>query len=238
VNLKGLSVALVEPQYPVNVGHVARLVKNFGAKRLYLVNPKVDMSVATVYAAHASDILEEARKVTFTRLRNENQLLVATTAVKAVKRSNVIRRTVTPERIAELAGNARSVALVFGRDSTGLTNEEIGRCDLTTVINTGTRYRTLNVGHAVAIMLYLVSRSGESAKPKQSRSAREVFAESFYRLALSTQLPEHRVKKMHEVAKRIAASSAMTDGQLMTLSGVFRKASTARARRHARDSNT
>ena len=235
---KGLTVALVEPRYPVNVGHVARLAKNFGVKRLYLVNPKVDMSVATVYAAHAADVLESARRVSFGRLRRENELLIATTAVRAVKRSNVIRRTVRPERIGELARAVRSAALVFGRDTTGLTNEEIGRCDVTTVIDTGTRYRTLNVGHAVAIALYLASASRKSTRPVQSRRAREIFAASFHRMAASTGLPRHRVKNMGEVAKRTAASATLTDSQLLMMAGVFRKATLARVGRQPRDSKT
>lgn len=235
---RGLSVALVEPQYPVNVGHVARLVKNFGVRRLYLVNPKVDMSVAAIYAAHASDVLEGARRVTFGRLRKENQLLVATTAVRAVKGSNVVRRAVRPERVGGLVGAARTAALVFGRDTTGLTNEEIGMCDVTTVINTGTSYRTLNVGHAVAVMLYLVSGMKARRRGPQSKSARDLFASSFHELAISAGLPAHRVKNMREVAKRIASSSALTDSQLLLMSGVFRKASLARSRRQARDSKT
>ena len=57
---KGVSVTLVAPRYPVNLGHVARLVRNFGVERLYLVNPRVDISVAAVYASHASDVLDDA----------------------------------------------------------------------------------------------------------------------------------------------------------------------------------
>jgi tRNA C32,U32 (ribose-2'-O)-methylase TrmJ len=163
---------------------------------------------------------------------------VATTAVRAVKGSNVIRRSVRPERVGELVGAARTAALVFGRDTTGLTNEEIGQCDVTTVINTGTSYRTLNVGHAVAIMLYLVSASKARARAVQSRSARDLFATSFYRLALSAELPEHRVKNVGEAARRIAASAALTDSQLQLMAGVFRRATAARTRRQARDSKT
>jgi tRNA/rRNA methyltransferase len=235
---KGLSVALVEPQYPVNVGHIARLVKNFGVRRLYLVNPKVDLSVAAVYAAHASDVLDNAKRVTFGALRRENQLLVATTAVKAVKGSNVVRRTVRPERVGELVRASRTAAIVFGRDTTGLTNAEIGMCDVTTVIGTGTRHRTLNVGHAVAIMLYLTSLAKERPKVLQSRIARDLFSSSFHELALSAELPAHKVKNMREVAKRIAASSALTDSQLLLMAGVFRRASLARKRRQGRDSKT
>jgi len=229
---------LVEPQYPVNLGHVARLAKNFGVRRLYLINPKADMSVAMVYAAHASDVLENARRVTFGQLRRENQLLVATTAVRAAKGSNVIRRTVRPERVCELVGAARTAALVFGRDTTGLTNDEIGRCDLTTVIDTGTRYRTFNVGHAVAIMLYLASGAGIRERAVQSRRARDLFATTFQELARSAQLPRHKVRSMGEVGKRIAASAELTDTQLFLMAGVFRKAAMARTRRQARDSKT
>jgi TrmH family RNA methyltransferase len=235
---KGLSVALVEPQYPVNVGHVARLVKNFGASRLYLVNPKVDMSVAAIYAAHASDVLERARTISFGRLRRDNELLVATTAVRASKGSNIIRRTVRPERVWDIVSAAKTASLVFGRDTTGLTNEEIAKCDVTTAINTGTHYRTLNVGHAVAIMLYLTSSRQGRARALQSRGARDLFADNFYELALAARMPTHKVKTLREVGKRIASSAGLTDGQLNLMAGVFRKATLAQRLRQARDSKT
>lgn len=234
---KGLAVALVEPRYPVNVGHVARLVKNFGVSKLYLVNPSVDMSVATVYAAHATDILERARTVTFGRLRRENQLLVATTAVRASKGSNVIRRTVSPERVSEILRTAKTAALVFGRDTTGLTNDEISQCDVTTRVETGTRYKTLNVGHAVAIMLYVAFRGEGRSNAVQSRGARDLFAKSFYEMALSSKIASHKAKNIREVGKRIASSAGLTDTQLHLMTGVFRKATLA-AGSQARDSKT
>src|SRR5215471_6338451 len=83
----GVSVTLVEPRGPVNVGHVARLSQNFGIRKLYLVTPKVDMSVAAVYASHASSVLDEAIVTTFKQVREEHELLVATTAVKARRKS-------------------------------------------------------------------------------------------------------------------------------------------------------
>ena len=58
---RGVSVTLVEPRGPVNVGHVARLVRNFGVEKLYLVDPKVDLSVAAVYASHAAEVLDANR---------------------------------------------------------------------------------------------------------------------------------------------------------------------------------
>ena len=220
----GVSVTLVEPKGPVNVGHVARLVQNFGVERLYLVEPKVDLSVAAVYASHASPVLDRAVITNFERVRKDHQLLVATTAVRATKKSNVIRRTVVPNRLHELLSSANTSSLVFGRDTTGLTNREIRMCDVTTTIDTAPAYRALNIGHAAAIILYLASRGGRMRRKEQGRMAREVFARSFSELAEATRLPKHKTQNLFEVAKRVAASSDMTDAQLNLLSGVFRKA--------------
>lgn len=221
---EGLSVTLVEPRGPVNVGHVARLLKNFGVKKLYLVSPKVDISVAAVYASHASSMLDDAILTTFGKVRAENELLVATTAVRATRKSNVVRRVVSAERLNEALSRARTSSLVFGRDTTGLTNEEISACDVTTTIDTGSTYRSLNLGHAAAIVLYLVSRSGSVKSKPQTRKAREVFAASLFELGKASREPNHRSESLFEVGKRMAASSGLTDNQLHMLAGVFNKA--------------
>ena len=124
-------MTLVEPKYPVNVGHIARLLKNFGVKKLYLVNPGVDMSVAAIYASHASEVLDEAEVVTLRKVREEHELMVATTAVKATRKSNLVRKMVSPEELRPMLLSAGTSSLVFGRDSTGLTNEEIAMKILT-----------------------------------------------------------------------------------------------------------
>lgn len=235
---KGVSVTLVAPKGPVNVGHVARLVQNFGAQKLYLVEPKVDLSVAAVYASHASGVLDRAIVTTFEKVRKENELLVATTAVRASKKSNVIRRSLSPDRLHDILSSSETSSLVFGRDSTGLTNSEIGACDLTTTIETSPAYRSLNIGHAAAIVLYLASRGGRRAPKVQGRRAREVFSESFYELSLASRLPAHKTKNLSEVAKRAAASSELTDAQLNVFSGVFRKAVVALKASQERSSKT
>ncbi len=234
----GVSVTLVEPQYPVNLGHVARLVRNFGVTKLYLVNPKVDVSVAAVYASHAADVLDEAVVTTFDRVRAENELLVATTAVRATRKSNVIRRVVKPEGVRELLEAARTSSLVFGRDSTGLNNGEIAACDVTATIDASPTYRTLNLAHAVAIVLYVASRGGAKSGPAHSRSARQVFSESFYDLAVASKLQPHKVRNLREAGKRMAATSNLSDRQLQMLSGVFRKAAQRIDELQGRDSKT
>jgi len=220
----GVSVTLVEPNYPVNLGHAARLVKNFGVEKLYLVKPKVDFSVAAVYASHATDILDKACITTFDRVRRENELLVATTAVRASKKSNLIRRMVNPDQLHDMLSSSPTSSLVFGRDTTGLTNEEIRICDATMTIETAPAYRALNLGHAVAIVLYQASRGGRKGSRVQGQKTREVFAESLYELAVASRMPLHKVKKLYDATRRIVASSSLTDSQLNFMIGVFRKA--------------
>jgi tRNA/rRNA methyltransferase len=220
----GVSVTLVEPKGPVNVGHVARLMQNFGVEKLYLVEPRADLSVAAIYASHASDVLDRAVVTSFDRVRRENELLVATTAVRATKKSNVVRRMARLERLHEILSSSTSSSIVFGRDSTGLTNEEIRMCDATVTIDTDQGYRSLNIGHAAAIILYMASRGAKGRGSGQGRKAREVFAHSLYELAEASKMPKHKTRNLMDVGKRIAATSNMTDAQLNVLSGVFRKA--------------
>lgn len=221
---RGVSVTLVEPKGPVNVGHVARLVKNFGVEKLYLVNPKFDVSVAAMYASHAADVLDTAVVTSFQKVREQNEMLVATTAVRARKKSNLIRRTVSPGAVRALLSSAKTSSLVFGRDSTGLTNEEIVMCDATTTIETSSGYRSLNLGNAVAILLYLVYISGGGKRAAQSRKAREVFARNLIDLGAVSKMPEHKVRPLFDAGKRVAAASGLSDSQLNLLSGVLRKA--------------
>jgi TrmH family RNA methyltransferase len=235
---RGVSVTLVEPKGPVNVGHVARLVQNFGVEKLYLVDPKVELAVASIYASHASEILDRAVVTTLDKVREENEMLVATTAVRATKKSNVIRRMVGPDRLHEILASADTSSIVFGRDTTGLTNEEIRICDVTTTIDAAPAYRSLNLGHAVAIVLYLASRKRAAKRREQGRKAREVFARNFYGLAEASGIPEQKTRNMYEIGRRVAATSQMTDAQLNMLSGVFRKAARAIEEAQERSSKT
>jgi tRNA/rRNA methyltransferase len=235
---RGVSVTLVEPKGPVNVGHVARLVQNFGVEKLYLVNPKADLSVASVYASHASGVLDRAIVGTFEQVRREHELLVATTAVRASKKSNVVRRMASLDRLHEMLKASSRSSIVFGRDTTGLTNEEMRQCDATVTIDTGQAYRSLNIGHAAAIALYMASRGKRGTNSGQGRKAREVFASSLFELAVASRIPGHKTRNMLEAAKRIAATSSMSDSQLNLLSGVFRKAVATMESDQARGSKT
>jgi len=224
-----LSLTLVGPEYPVNVGYTARLMKNFGVQRLFLVDPRVDLRIAAVYASHGHDLIEDAEIIRFEELRKRHELLVATTAIRARRKGNVARTTVKPEEVVNYVAESRSTSLVFGRDTTGLRNEEIEQCDITTCIETGTEYRTLNLSHAAAIMLYIISKSERrmSGDIHQSFGARNMLAHYAYDVAVASGLQEHRARKLRELTRRIALKSELSDREITSFLSLLRRAKQA-----------
>jgi tRNA/rRNA methyltransferase len=224
LRLENVSLTLVGPEYPINVGYTARLAKNFGIRKLYLVYPNFDRRIASVYAAHGADIVENAEEVDFGQLRNRHDLLIATTAIAATKRTNVNRLSVSPEEISQYASSSKSVSLVLGRDTTGLKNEEIERCDIVTTVRTGTDYKTLNVSHSAAILLYVLSKTTSAKKRAPRLEERDVFAGYTYRLALASGLQRYRAERLKKLARRMTIRSQLDDKELGLLVSLVRKA--------------
>jgi TrmH family RNA methyltransferase len=212
-------------------------MKNFGLKRLYLVDPRVDMRAASVYASHGSDILKEAEVVSLARVRTTHDVLLGTTAIRAKKSANVSRTSVKPEEAAVRISGADTASLVFGRDTTGLTNEELSLCDLVTSIDTRTEHRTLNISHSVAILLYLTSRVRTASRKGQglpenvmgiaNRDRREAFSSCAYRLAIASGMQSHRAERIPQVARRVALKSDVSSKELGLLISLMRKAELA-----------
>jgi len=226
-----LSITVVGAEYPVNLGYTARLMKNFGVRRLYLVDPRCDMKAASVYASHGSDILEAAEVVSFSKVRKTHEFLLATTAIRARRSVNVSRTTVRPEEAVVRVVSSESASIVFGRDTTGLTNRELAICDLVTSIDTRTAYKTLNVSHSVAILLYLTSKAldGLSARPgspepRASRERREAFSKYAYQLAVASGMQKHKAEGIVQVARRVALKSDVSPSELGLLVSLMRKA--------------
>jgi tRNA/rRNA methyltransferase len=124
--------------------------------------------------------------------------------------------------------------MVFGRDTTGLTNEELALCDLVTTVDTRTNYKTLNVSHSAAILLYLASTARAAgnvprtpAASRASRERREAFSRYAYELAIASGMQEHRAERMVQVARRVALKSDVNSKELGLLVSLMRKAQLA-----------
>jgi len=139
-------------------------MKNFDFNNLILVNPKFDTSSKDLRnrAKWANDLVDNIKiiksynKNTITNLHKKFDYLIATTA-KIGRDYNVLRTPTTPEQLAERLSELKkdtSVAIVLGREGSGLTNEEIAQMDFTVTIPSSKKYGTMNVSHATTIILY------------------------------------------------------------------------------------
>jgi tRNA (cytidine32/uridine32-2'-O)-methyltransferase len=152
---ENLYFVLVEPESPGNIGATARAMKTCGFKNLILVNPKEKLHPETKWMAHQSEeILENARHVnTLAEAIADMNLVIGTTQRKRYFRFPFY----TPDEISDkIEGTAleHPAAIVFGRESTGLTNEELTQCHMHSTIYTATTKPALNLSQAVMIYAY------------------------------------------------------------------------------------
>ncbi len=152
---ENLHFVLVEPESPGNIGATARAMKTCGFKNLVLVNPKERHHPETKWMAHQSEeILENAKYVnTLEEAVKDMNLVIGTTQRKRYFRFPFY----TPDEISDkIEGIAleHPVAIVFGRESTGLTNEELTQCHMHSTIYTATAKPALNLSQAVMIFAY------------------------------------------------------------------------------------
>jgi len=150
-----ISIILVEPQSPGNVGMVCRAMKNMGLTELRLVNPcSIDHPEALKFAVSARDLLEAAQVYpTLSAALADTPLSVATTRRHGKYRQEIWTPREIVGKLCSDAGTNRS-ALVFGREDSGLTTEEVALCRWQATIPTSDEYGSLNLAQAVLIFCY------------------------------------------------------------------------------------
>lgn len=160
-----LSIILINPENRGNIGSIARIMKNFACNNLILVNPLENHldTYAMGFACKAKDILHNAEVI---RCDFEDQLdilknlfknfdIVVGTSAKGISFQNVKRIPVfLPDFDLSLLAQKSKVALVFGRESTGLSTTQILATDFILKIPANPAYPTLNISHAVGTILY------------------------------------------------------------------------------------
>lgn len=153
--LANISIVLVHPEYPENIGSVARCMKNMGLKELLLINPVPYQRLEAYALAHRSrDILDNA--LVFDDLQEALKPFVF--AIGTTQR--VRGRHYPLHTPAQIAGEIRKrgrnakIALVFGRESKGLSNEELRCCHMVSTIPTAVRQPAINLAQAVMIYCY------------------------------------------------------------------------------------
>jgi tRNA (cytidine32/uridine32-2'-O)-methyltransferase len=153
--LDNVRIVLVNTSHPGNIGAAARAMKNMGLSQLVLVTPKEFPSPKAQWrAANAKDILEQVRVVDdLTAAVSDCGLVVGTSA----RERRIPWPLLTPRECGERSvGESlrHPVAIVFGREDRGLTNEELQQCHFHVHIPANPDYSALNLGAAVQVVCY------------------------------------------------------------------------------------
>lgn len=244
--LSPLRVVLVATTHPGNIGAAARAMKTMGLQQLVLVQPKqFPCAEATARASGADDILARA-----TVVPDLDAALVDCRLV--IGASARLRRLSWPQlgtresaqRSIEFTASGQAVALVFGREHAGLTNEELERCHYLLNIPSDADFSSLNLGAAVQVVSYELRMAAlhyeQSAKmSQQSQDAVDDYPEQdFGELATADQLAgfyehlqqvlielefldEEHPRKMMRRLKRLYSRAHMSQTEVNILRGIL-----------------
>lgn len=154
-SLSHIRIVLSHPSHPGNIGAAARAMKTMGVRQLYLVNPRrFPHEEAAARAAGADDVLNHAVVCGSLEDALKDAVMVAgfTARRRELSAPACRLREAAPEWVAHAADGI--VALVFGNETAGLSNEELALCQVPVMIPTIADYTSLNLGAAVQLACY------------------------------------------------------------------------------------
>lgn len=216
--LMQVRIVLVEPLESGNVGAAARAMKNFGFTDLWITGGKTERTddVSAWWAVGAVDVVQNATRVgTLEEALADCHLTVATTAV----RGRQVFDQLTPSEVARLAaeqlGDEHRIAVVFGREKSGLTGREVMLCQRTACIPTWPEFPTMNLAMSVAIFCYELAKDAYPRARERDPAphqllhnlevhARELLAEVGY---FGDKSPDRMCAELQAIAGRAALTT-------------------------------
>src|SRR6202047_4443946 len=163
--LDRVRIVLVSVRNPLNIGAAARGMSNFGFRHLRIVNPYEKACREARSAVGASDVLEEAEQFkSVAEAVADCTLVIGTTAVRHRQLHHPLRRLEDGARLIRTRIGTNRVALLFGSEKFGLSNEDLSHCDWLMRVPTSEKNISMNLGQAVAVCLYEIVRDGKAAR--------------------------------------------------------------------------
>lgn len=237
--LAQVRIILVEPAGPLNVGSIARSMKNMGLKDLVLVNPKCDRLCAEArqMAVHAVDILETAIEVATMpeALQGCNRAIATTARSRALPTELEHPRTALPW----LLEPGVTSALIFGSEERGLSNIELNYAQRFVGIPANPEYPSLNLAQAVTICCYelyqainFIPSAAPVSLPPTSNTPSEIASldvlEEYYQHLQAVLLQigyiyPHTANSRMEKMRRIYNRASLTKTEITMLRGILRQ---------------
>ncbi|PSN17036.1 RNA methyltransferase [filamentous cyanobacterium CCP5] len=238
--LQAVRIILVEPAGPLNVGSIARVMKNMGLSQLVLVQPHCDPldPQAQQMAVHAQSVLHQAVVVqSLPEALTGCQRAIATTARERADGPPLeLPEVALPWLLENPAEPPGPAALIFGPEDRGLSNGELNYAQRTVAIPSSEIYPSLNLAQAVAVCTYLLRRSwlgGPDLKPQSGSSVPADLAPLDQLEAMLSDLEQllltigylypHTAVSRMEKFRRLLHCSGPTAQELAMLRGILRQ---------------
>ena len=201
---------------------------NFNFNNLFLIKPCELDNDCYIRAMHAGYILDKAKIFqSFSDAVKNMDYLVATSSIESLNEKHHLRNAISiadfSEKINEIDGN---IGLVFGREDYGLFNEEIVSCDIMIRIPTNEKYPSLNLSHAVGIVLYSLYLQRDLLQKEVrplDRIEKEKLFSFFSEILKEINYPVHKIENTEVMFKRIMGRAMPSKWEYHTLMGVFSK---------------
>lgn len=219
----------VEAKTPGNIGFLARTMKNFGLKNLILINPCKLENSAYYQASHARDIVQDAKIYdTIEEFIIDKQIttIVGTTGT-AGGSYNIPRIPITPDELAKNMHVDGNIALLFGREGVGLSNDELEMCDILVTIPTSDEYPIMNISHAAAIVFYEIFKNQKSYPVENMEIAsfedKNIITELCNEIISRLEYPDHKRRNVEIITKRIIGRAFIAGRESKTIRGTLNR---------------
>ena len=221
-------IILVEPEYELNLGHAARVLKNFGQTEMHIVNPKVKIGKTAIkYSKHARDLLESAKIYKSLKAATKDCDFVVGTSGVLIRSKETLRSPLTLKQfIQKVKGKRGRFAILIGREGIGLNTEELKQCDFLITIPANEEYPILNITHAMAIILYELAaikakRRKQALIPAAEKREKEQLLWLFNSLVDAVSKDMRNPEKAKLAFKRVLGRSIVGDLEAAAMLGVF-----------------
>ena len=226
---ENIYIVFVECETPGNIGFLARTMANFGLKNLVLINPPTLTNEAYYQATHGKYIVENAKIYPSLDDFYQSQRIdfkVASTGM-AGGSYNLSRIPIRPEELGKSLNVSNKIAILFGREGDGLSNKEIGDCDICVSIPTDPTYPIMNISHAAAIIFYELFKNkhdyGVEGLNKSGDLEKKYLVKDMEELIDCLDIPDHKKRNGLKTFNNIVSRAFITGREIHTLKGILRR---------------
>ena len=226
---ENIYIVFVECETPGNIGFLARTMANFGLKNLVLINPPTLTNEAYYQATHGKYIVENAKIYPSLDDFYQSQRIdfkVASTGM-AGGSYNLSRIPIRPEELGKTMNVSNKIAILFGREGDGLSNKEIGDCDICVSIPTDPTYPIMNISHAAAIIFYELFKNkhdyGVEGLNKSGDLEKKYLVKDMEELIDCLDIPDHKKRNGLKTFNNIVSRAFITGREIHTLKGILRR---------------